>query len=76
MLNKRDQQWFSEMIRNEALKGNSDGPSDDGGRRDDNDGCCDAHSSRTTAAATIAPPRQQISTTGVTQQLSHYGELE
>jgi len=39
MLNKRDQQWFSEMIRNEALKGNSDGPSDDGGRRDDNDGC-------------------------------------
>jgi len=64
------------MILTEALKRDSDGPSDDDGRRDDIEGCCSARRSGTTAAATIAPPRQQISSDGVTRQLPPDGPLD
>ena len=76
ILNKRDQNYFDEMTRKEALNEDSDRPNDNDGRRDDDDGCCDARHLRTTAAATVAPPQQQISTIGVTQQLLHYGQFE
>ena len=76
ILNKRYPQLSSQMIRKDALKRDSDGPSDDAGSYDDDDGCCDARGSMTTAAGTIAPLPQQTSAIRVTHQLPQCGQLE